>query len=114
MNIAHVLAQTRVWIDADGKRRRLTRMDPHHRANLIPFLRGNAKTIMAMAAYDEWRAAADEGDLDRAAQEWIANTPLMRRLCELEAGRPIEERRETAQRNAIYEQATGYQKVRLG
>jgi hypothetical protein len=102
-------------------------MDRHHRANLIPFLRRNvstlyARTMLAHSAetvgcrYDDERHAVDlrwgwrGGEIP---EDWLEQTPLMRRLTELEAGRPFLERKATAVRNALYEAATGYRKVRL-
>lgn len=104
--VVELLHQAEVWIDATFSVHRLDTMDPHHRSNLIPFLRGNKRTLFCLV-HDVVPDA-------QTAEEWLESTPLMRRLVELEAGRPIDDRRATAERNAAYERATGYQKVRLG
>lgn len=114
-----LLHQTEIWIDVAGNRFELATMDRHHRANLIPFLRGNAQTLQRAAAFRHWRspvAAQHGGDAQFAmpAEDWLEQTPLMRRLVELEAGRPIEDRKLTDDRNRAYEAATGYVKVRHG
>lgn len=99
-----VIHQDERWVDGQL----VTEMDRHHRANLIPFLRRNAQALYA-AHLD-----VDQATLPpTAAEEWLEQTPLMRRLTALEAGRPIEERAETAQRNAAHEAETGYQKLQL-
>lgn len=128
MMLPRVLEQDQVWVNGE----RLDEMDRHHRANLIPFLRGNARTLQRMAeriywgsslAAVDWLEASDgvagaqaeaEAQFELPADDWLERTPLMRRLVELEAGRPIDERRETFERNQEFERATGYQKVRLG
>lgn len=98
------LDQAEIWVDGA----RLEDMDRHHRSNLIPFLRGNKRRLFLMAHPD-----ATLGDATGlAAEEWLAATPLMGRLVELERGLTIDERRETAERNAAHEAATGYQKIR--
>lgn len=104
------LQQAEVWVDATGRELLLDAMDRHHRANLIPFLRGNAVTLWIRAH----PTASIVSGTPAAAQEWLEQTPLMRRLVELEAGRPIDDRRETFERNRQHELATGYQKVRFG
>lgn len=106
------LDQDRIWIDKDGVRHRLDTMDPDHRANLIPFLRGNVRTLYSI---DRGFPVALRDDIDPIeAEEWLAATPLMRKLVELEQGRPIDDRRATNERNRRHERETGYQKVRLG
>lgn len=105
--VASLLDQTDVWIDGDAKVHRLDTMDRHHRANLIPFLRGNKITIYRVAH-------GVSAESPQTAEEWLDATPLMRRLIELEQGRPIDDRRATAERNAFHEVATGYRKVRAG
>jgi hypothetical protein len=104
--LPEVLDQDQVWIHGEA----LEDMDPHHRRNLIPFLRGNKQRLYLRAHPD--RPVGTPQALSANAEEWLARTPLMRRLCELEAGRPIDERRATAERNAAFEKATGYRKVR--
>jgi hypothetical protein len=96
-SLAEALAQDELWVDGQ----RLGEMDRHHRANLIPFLRRSAEALRL--------AAGAPGP----AEDWLERTPLMRRLTELERGRPIEERKETARRNAEYEAETGYEKIVL-
>ena len=99
-----ILDQDQVWGHHD-----LTTMDPDHRANLIPFLRGNLTAL--------WRSqeGPDAEAPDRAALEgWLEQKPLMRRLVDLERGRPLEDRRASDMRNRAYEAETGYQKVRFG
>lgn len=124
------LFQAEVWVDAAGVEHRLEAMDRHHRANLIPFLRGNARTLQRAAEVAYFRSAlamvgnpsdgvADAQDAIEAmfeipAEDWLEQTPLMRRLVELEAGRPIEQRLITRIRNKAHEARTGYRKVRLG
>lgn len=93
------LNEDELWIDAAGHVHFLDRMDPHHRANLIPFLRARACNFRPDMTYGE-------------AQAWIENTPLMRKLVEYEKQRNIDDRRATAMRNAEYEDATGYKAVR--
>lgn len=104
MRLPSTLDQAEVWVDGQ----RLEDMDRHHRANLIPFLRRSALALYA----DTFDVDPDPAGQPEA-EEWLELTPLMRRLVELEAGRPIEERRETFERNRRYEEATGYRKVRL-
>lgn len=106
MTPADLLQQNVVWQAPGGVLHDLRTMDANYRSNLIPFLRGNAMTVATMCG------AETSGRQE--AEEWLEQTPLMRRLCELERGRPLEERRATAERNRAYEEATGYQKVRLG
>jgi len=110
MAVAPVLAlpaaldQDERWIRGEP----LVDMDRHHRANLIPFLRRNVVVLYAVAhdvTQDEFTPAE--------AEEWLEQTPLMRRLVELEAGRPLEERRETFERNQTHQAETGYQKIQL-
>lgn len=98
------LLQDDVWIRGE----RLEEMDRHHRANLIPFLRRN-RVVLYAAMHDVTR---DEFT-DLEAEEWLEATPLMRRLCALEAGRPIDDRRATHERNKAYEADTGYQPITL-
>ena len=75
-----VLDQTERWGDHD-----LESMDPHHRSNLIPFLRGNARTLYGLA-----HPEIDRRDIDpQAAEDWLAAKPLMVRLCELYEERGI-------------------------
>lgn len=105
-----LLDQAEIWVDGSGREFLLDAMDRHHRANLIPFLRGNAITLW-LAAH---RHVAGRSCTMALAEEWLERTPLMRRLVELEAGRPIDERRETFDRNQAFEAETGYQKVRFG
>lgn len=102
--LPEVLGQSERWIGGQA----LDEMDRHHRANLIPFLRRNALALYAATfGVDADPAGQPE------AEEWLEQTPLMRRLVELEQGRPIEERRETHERNQAYEAATGYRKITL-
>lgn len=105
MMLPGVLQQDQIWVNGE----RLEEMDRHHRANLIPFLRGNV-----CALYGVHHGVPSEAFTDAEAEEWLAATPLMCRLVELEAGRPIDERRETFERNQTFEALTGYQKVRFG
>lgn len=104
-----ILHQDRVWIDATGRARKLRKMDVHYRANLIPFLRGNCRTLYSFEHLIDFASVNPA-----VAEEWLEQTKLMRRLVELEHGRTIDERRSTHQRNVAHEQATGYQKVRNG
>src|SRR5688500_12326039 len=106
MDIAALLNQARVWQDGMGRYIEIEAMDRHHRANLIPILRCNALTIANAAPVDVTCTAE--------AEEWLEQTPLMRRLVDLERGRPIDDRRVTHERNVAFERATGYRKVRLG
>lgn len=123
--IVRLLDQDQVWLNGQP----LTEMDPHHRANLIPFLRGNAKTLQRLAEAIYWDSSlakaslcdgvthvqlATEAELAKAPEDWLNRKPLMVRLCEMEQGRPLDDRRETHERNQAYEQATGYQKIRCG
>lgn len=94
-----LLNQDQVWT----RGQRLDQLDPHHRANLIPFLRGNVRSLKTWAPDDP-----------RDPEDWLADTPLMRRLCEMEAGRSLDDRRATSERNQAHERATGYRKVRHG
>jgi hypothetical protein len=115
MTLPSVLQQSDVWVDGDGRELLLDAMDRHHRANLIPFLRGNAVTLYLTHVGRGGEYPEHDGRPGPViAEEWLEHTPLMRRLVELESGRPIEERRETFERNGRYEKATGYRKVRLG
>lgn len=100
------LDQDEVWSNAEGMHR-LDDMDPDHRANLIPFLRGNVLTLWRME-----HGALAEPPTRAEAEEWLEVKPLMRRLCDLEAGRSIDDRRSTHERNRAYEQTTGYRKIR--
>lgn len=105
--------QTSVWTDGAGHVHALDSMDPDHRANLIPFLRRNA-VAMCMVHAPQVLAGVDVHDLhdlEQAANDWLAATPLMARICELDAGRPIDERRATAVRNLVHEAETGYRRV---
>lgn len=96
--------QDRVWVRGQD----LEEMDRHHRANLIPFLRRNSIPLYAVI-HD-----VSVGDVDPVpAEEWLEQTPLMRRLVALEVGRSIEDRKATHERNNAYEAATGYQKIQL-
>ncbi len=92
-----LLDQAEIWVDANRTVHRLDEMDPHHRANLIPFLRSWARELLP-----------NHPD----PQVGLAETPLMRRLMELEEARPIEDRKATQARNRRHEEATGYQKSR--
>lgn len=107
--LPEILQQDEVWVDATGRELLLDAMDRHHRANLIPFLRGNV-CLLYGSHYDLPSAAFTNAE----AEDWLEQTPLMRRLVELERGRPITDRALTAARNAIHEARTGYRKVRLG
>ncbi len=98
------LLQDEIWVEA-GRIVALEDLDPDHRANLIPFLRRNAR------AYHLATTGSDTSPAE--AEEWLEQTPLMRRLVEMEKGRSIEERRATHQRNQAYEAATGYEKIRI-
>lgn len=109
--VAALLNQSEVWVNAEGIHR-LDDMDPDHRANLIPFLRGNARTLYGRTLADPDYGPALVSAAE--AEEWMEQTPLMRRLVELEQGRPIEDRKRSADRNRRYEEKTGYQKVRHG
>lgn len=98
------LLQDEVWIE--GLRRTpLEDLDPDHRANLIPFLRRNAQALHLVTVGTE--ATPVE------AEEWMEGTPMMRRLVQFEQGRSIDDRRATHERNQAYEQATGYEKIRI-
>lgn len=113
--VVRLLDQDEVWLRGVP----LTELSEDHRANLVPFLRGNAKRLQRLAwalevygrpdvedaSDDVWMAKLDP-------QEWLATTPLMRRLLEFERVRPVWRRRLTAARNRAYELATGYVKVR--
>lgn len=110
--VAEALTQNETWINGQT----LTEMDPDHRANVIPFLRGNVRTIWIA---DRLLAGYDHDDIpvtpsQSELEEWLAATPLMVALVELEAGRPIDARKATHERNQAYEQETGYEKVRHG
>lgn len=106
---ATLLGQSDIWIDGAGAVHQLDEMDRHHRANLIPFLRGNVLALYIAAHPDgPGEDVNDRGSLE----EWLEATPLMRRLVELEQDRPLDERSETDTRNREFEAATGYQKVR--
>ena len=102
-NYGRLIAQGRIWIDAEGQVHRLRTMDPNHRANLIPFLRRSADAIKRVCAPED----------PREPEDWLEHTPLMRRLVDLEQGRTLDERRATHERNRAHELATGYQKRRL-
>jgi hypothetical protein len=101
--IAAALDQDEVWVNAEGVHR-LEEMDPDHRSNLIPFLRRSA---VALAAWCDLELSPAE------AQDWLAAKPLMQRLTELEAGRSIDDRLGTHERNVAHEVATGYVKQRI-
>lgn len=103
-----ILDQDQVWVNRSGVHQ-LDEMDPHHRANLIPYLRGNARTLYALH-----HEVPFETVTGHEAEDWLVGTPLMRRLCALEAGRSIDDRQATHERNRRHEAETGYQKVRLG
>lgn len=45
MKMPALLHQDRIWIDKQGETYELVLMDPDHRSNLIPFLRGNCRTL---------------------------------------------------------------------
>lgn len=99
---SELLAQDEFWIGG----RRIDDMTPGHRSNLIPFLRGNKVTLH--------RSCTGEDATPAEAEEWLLATPLMQRLVAGEQGRPLEERRQLAERNAEFEAETGYEKVRYG
>lgn len=101
---AEVLMQDEVWVNGQA----LEDLDVHHRANLIPFLRGNKRRLYLVSH----PGAVLRDATPAAAEEWLVTTPLMRRLVELEQGRALDDRRATAERNAAHEKATGYQKIR--
>lgn len=104
LSLPGALDQDERWVNGVA----LDDLDPDHRSNLIPFLRRNADVLFALHEHRD-RASFTDAEAD----EWITGTPLMRRLVAIEAGRPIEDRRATHERNVAYEQATGYQKIRL-
>lgn len=109
-----ILDQDEVWVDGAGQSHRLEEMDRHHRANLIPFLRRSAVTLYIDALRRGVTFAGhDDREGQSIAESWLEQTPLMRRLVELEQGRPIEERRATFDRNQAFEAETGYVKARL-
>jgi hypothetical protein len=133
MGLPAALRQDLIWIDREGVTHELTLMDPDHRSNLIPFLRGNCRTLYWLdhgaAPCDECGGLGhDEIDYSCAAcdgrgfvlpdpataEDWLELTPLMQRLTLLEARRPLDDRRATHERNVAHERETGYQKVRLG
>lgn len=124
-DVAAQLEQTETW---NGQP--LQDLDEHHVANLIPFLRGNARTLQRVAEERYYRsllflasdpsdgilAAQDaiESEFLLPAQDWLERRPLMRRLVELDRGRPLSRRRLTHLRNRLHERRTGYRKVRFG
>lgn len=98
------LLQDQVWTEG-GRIVPLEDLDPDHRANLIPYLRRNARPFHIVTT------GADASPAE--AEEWLEQTPLMRRLVDMEKGRSIDQRRATHQRNQAYEAATGYEKIRI-
>jgi hypothetical protein len=126
---AALLGQDRVWVDARGMTHDLKAMDPKHRSNLIPFLRGNAERLQREAE-DEYYASSlaavgdpsdgvdmaqlqMEASFDAPAEDWLERTLLMRRLVELEQGIPLLTRKRWALENKAYEVTHGYKKVRV-
>lgn len=126
-----ILQQDEVWVTADGRELRLEEMDAGHRSNLIPFLRGNARTLQAAAREAFYATTPDpyfddlsdgvanalarmEAYFDTPAEEWLEWTPLMRRLVALEQGIPYLTRMRWAAENKAYELTHGYKKVRHG
>jgi hypothetical protein len=101
---AALLEQDSIWIDGTGRVHALDEMDHNHRANLIPFLRRSA---VALAAWCDLELTPAE------AETWLVERPLMRRLTELDADRPIDDRRGTHERNQAHETETGYVKRRI-
>jgi hypothetical protein len=104
VGLPHILEQDVYW--CTGKA--LDDMDRHHRANLIPFLRRNAVVL-----HDAFHDLPEGSTEPTVAEEWLEAMPLMRRLTAMEAGRPLEERRATHERNQAHEAETGYRKITL-
>lgn len=112
-----LLEQDEIWIDARGVENVLADMDPHHRANLIPFLRRRAAVLQYRASIAYWRSDLSTSDSDGLAylqmkteielsdppEDWLERKPLMRKLVEYEKGRTFLERKSTHIRNKLYE-----------
>lgn len=130
MKTAELLNQDKVWIDRFERVHVLDEMDPKYRSNIIPFLRGNANALQRAAEAEYYGSAlasvhdpsdgvADamdemEGSFLAPAEEWLEQTPLMRRLVALEQGIPLMVRKRWAIENKAYEIRHGYKKVRHG
>lgn len=103
---ANLLDQETFWVNVKGKVLRLEEMDVEYCANLIPFLRGNIRTLWSYYGNDE----SPPGDLEG----WLLNTRLMQYLLrrtkdlDREAWQVIEEQ------NTAYRALTGYENVRQG
>lgn len=126
MTFSEAVMQDKVWVRGEN----LETMDRHHRANLIPFLRRSADTLH-FACYEQLMCSElmgvenpsdgvfaaqihAERPFDQEPEDWLEQTPLMKKLIELESGRPLRDRRVTAARNKAHELLTGYKKQRVG
>lgn len=112
LTAAEIMQQAKVWRTREGVDVALEEMDADHRANLIPMLRRIAAPLYLSCTLAKYDHAEERGEVPVTAEEWLEATPLMRRLVELEQGRPFEERRATHERNLAYEAAhPEYRKV---
>lgn len=125
LSLTSVLAQDEYWISGQL----ITEMDWKHRANLIPFLRRSAAALQFAAhlAYLDSDLAAEEDPGDGVwnaqvhaeaefhlePEDWLEQTPLMRKLVSYEQGRPFPERVLLSGMNKMYEVTTGYKKITL-
>lgn len=104
---AALLDQNLYWVNRRGQILALADMDDSHLANLIPFLRGNIKTIAAI--YFEGR---DDYPVD--LEDWLLNTALMHELLRRTAHLDQNAWRVIEDENMGFEALTGYCKERHG
>ncbi len=87
---ARLLHQDKIWIDIEGRERRLEDMDVHHRANITALLHRRANTLQHLCYLDDplLLVAAQqvaERDYSSDPNEWLDSTPLLRRLAEMDS-----------------------------
>lgn len=125
-DIVLLLEQDKVWLDDVP----LEELSVGHRTNLIPFLRGNAKTLQTIAELRYYNSSLareedpsdgtyaaqchEEAQFFTTAEDWLERKPLMRKLVELVQGQSFIERKAIALRNKAHETVTGYRKIRYG
>lgn len=104
---AALLDQNLYWVNRKGRILKLAEMDDSHLANLIPFLRGNIRTIAAI--YFEGR---DDFPVD--LENWLLNTTLMQELLRRTAHLDVNAWQVIEEENVAYQALTGYRKERHG
>ncbi len=95
---ARLLHQDKIWIDIEGRERRLEDMDVHHRANITALLHRRAITLQHLCYVDAPLLLVEdpsdgvfaaqqvaERDYARDPNEWLDSTPLLRRLAEMDS-----------------------------